>query len=64
MRHHELSAGGSAVQLDVPAVGRPVLRIIDHGTAASAALTRPDAAALRDWLNEWLGDSTVPGPTS
>lgn len=63
MRHHQRADGDYAVQLDVPAVGRPVLRIIDGestpGRVASVPLSRPAAIELRDWLNLWLGDRTA-----
>jgi hypothetical protein len=66
MRHHQRVDGDHVLQLDVPAVGYPVLRIIDRNgpAAASALLSRPAAIELRDWLNQWLGDTTLPGPTS
>ena len=68
MRHHQRADGDHVLQLDVPAVGSPLLRIIDRSRqpadVAGAPLSRAAAIELRDWLNEWLGDRTVPGPTS
>ena len=63
MRHHQRVDGDYAFQLDVPAVGRPVLRIIardgEAPAVASAPLSRDAAIELRDWLNLWLGDRTA-----
>lgn len=63
MRHHQRVDGDHVLQLDVPAVGYPVLRIIDRepdpSHVASAPLSRQAAIELRDWLNLWLGDRTA-----